>query len=330
MGHRRRGVAPDAHHWVWSPVWCRIPRPPVPRVNAMLGLASTMQVPRASCLSLPSWVPLNYERRLLRRDVDGAIRLPMCRRPAPGRRARWLEIQEARTDRSRRSASNGGEPLAAFSGSRCDRESHAKGTRQAKVRAGTEIAATRVPKGNPRAVRPRKPERAPEEARAGLLGRRVRPAVAEVGTRVPVAPMPCRDEPGGSDGACPKGREPNSLRNLSKMTEPSHKLTVDDAVNEFLSILRAQRGSDASAEWRPQTAEEHEAALFQCAEDVLQLLCPDRRSCPDALCRRLTLCRHLADLRVRRRDGRSPHPRRTPGAAALRHAIWLYMSACRT
>ena len=36
-----------------------------------------------------------------------------CRRPAPGRRARWLEIQEARCDRFRQSVSNGAEPETA-------------------------------------------------------------------------------------------------------------------------------------------------------------------------------------------------------------------------
>ena len=38
---------------------------------------------------------------------------PTCRRPAPGRRARWLKIQGARCDRFRRSVSNGAEPETA-------------------------------------------------------------------------------------------------------------------------------------------------------------------------------------------------------------------------
>src|SRR5262245_15010617 len=45
--------------------------------------------------------------RLQRRDVDGAIRHPTGRRPAPGRRARWLEIQGDRCVGYRRAASNG-------------------------------------------------------------------------------------------------------------------------------------------------------------------------------------------------------------------------------
>lgn len=112
------------------------------------------------------------------------------------------------------------------------------------------------------------------------------------------------------------------------------KLSVDDAVQQFFAILREASGleePDASrpAELHRETPEEAEAHRFRCAEEVLRLLCPDPRWCSDRRCRRLAMCRHFADLRARQRDGRSPHPRRTPGAAALRHAIWLYTNACR-
>jgi len=61
--------------------------------------------------------------------------------------------------------------------------------REAKDRTGTEIAATRVPKGNPRGREaPESPTRALEEARAGLLGLCRQPRGCRVGTRVPVAP----------------------------------------------------------------------------------------------------------------------------------------------
>jgi hypothetical protein len=118
------------------------------------------------------------------------------------------------------------------------------------------------------------------------------------------------------------------------MTKFTPNLSVDDAVQEFLAILSRAWGSaepDASrlAELQRDTPEEAEARRFRCAEEVLRLLCSDPRWCTDRRCRRLTMCRRLADLRARQRDRRSPHPRRTPGAAALRHAIWLYMNACR-
>ena len=113
------------------------------------------------------------------------------------------------------------------------------------------------------------------------------------------------------------------------MTPRSPELTVDQAVDQFFSILREQWGSEPSGNCGPETPAEHEVRLFGCAEEVLRLLCPDPRGCNDRHCRRLSLCRHFADLHARQRDGRSPHPKRTPGAAALRHAIWLYMNACR-
>ena len=95
-----------------------------------------------------------------------------CRRPAPGRRARWLEIQEARCDRFRRSGSNVAEPETA--------ERHmaveAGQTDPADGRsfaAGSKDAATRVPKGNPL-------------RRAHVLHG---PSIGcGVGTRVPVVP----------------------------------------------------------------------------------------------------------------------------------------------
>ena len=65
--------------------------------------------------------------------------------------------------------------------------------RDAKGWPGTEIAATRVPKGNPRDREvPGSPTRALEEARAGLLGLCRQPRGCRVGTRVPVAPCGLR------------------------------------------------------------------------------------------------------------------------------------------
>jgi hypothetical protein len=112
------------------------------------------------------------------------------------------------------------------------------------------------------------------------------------------------------------------------MTTVSPELTEDDAVQQFLTLLRAQLGP-SSGQSVLETPEQAEARRFRCAEEVLRLLCPDPRACADRRCRRLTLCRHFAEQRARERNGRSPQPRRTPGAAALRRAIWYYMNASR-
>jgi len=79
----------------------------------------------------------------------------------------------------------------------------------------------------------------------------------------------------------------------------------------------------------PETPEQAEARRFRCAEEVLRLVCPDPRVCPDRQCRRRRLCRHFLDLHAQQRAGRSPNPRRTPGAAALRRAMWLYVNGRR-
>jgi hypothetical protein len=112
------------------------------------------------------------------------------------------------------------------------------------------------------------------------------------------------------------------------MTTTPPELTEDDAVHYFFAMLGARLGPP-SGEGAPETPEQAEARRFRCAEEVLRLVCPDPRACTDRHCRRQTHCRHFADLRVLQREGRSSHPRRTPGAAALRRAIWLYMSTCR-
>ena len=109
-----------------------------------------------------------------------------------------------------------------------------------------------------------------------------------------------------------------------------HKLDVNEAVAEFLAILVAELGPETAARSGAEaveTAAEAEARYFRCAEALLRLACPEPTLCTDPRCRRGGLCRHLADLRAR---GRSRHgrqaTRRTPGAAALRHAIWVFMN----
>ncbi len=96
---------------------------------------------------------------------------PMCRRPAPGRRARWLEIREACCDRCRRSASNGcgvrRPPRGTWPASRSSERAS-----RLQLAAVPKIAATRVPQGDPGDPKgPGGPSpRALEQARPGLLG----------------------------------------------------------------------------------------------------------------------------------------------------------------
>jgi hypothetical protein len=115
------------------------------------------------------------------------------------------------------------------------------------------------------------------------------------------------------------------------MTEPPRQPTIDQAMGEFCALLN-ERPDDLDdappGDCRPpQTPEEAEAACFRMAEHLIRLVCPDPAACADQRCRRDGLCRYLVHLRDRQSANKSVHPRRTPGAEALRHAIWLYMSS---
>jgi hypothetical protein len=79
----------------------------------------------------------------------------------------------------------------------------------------------------------------------------------------------------------------------------------------------------------PATPEEAEASHFRLAEFVLGLACPDPRACSDQRCRRSGLCRHFAHLRQLQQSGVTHHPRRTPGAEAVRYAVWVCMNSGR-
>jgi hypothetical protein len=78
------------------------------------------------------------------------------------------------------------------------------------------------------------------------------------------------------------------------------------------------------------TPEQTEASRFEFAETVLRAACPDPRLCPHHRCRRLRLCRHVADLRAVRDGTRKlPPSRRPPGATMIRHAIWVFVNSGR-
>jgi hypothetical protein len=108
-----------------------------------------------------------------------------CRRPAPGTRARWPELQEARCNRFRRGVSNGAQPETAQKGTWPDRA--CMGSRptgspcgRPQLAAGRKSPKPRVPKGDP-------------------IGAGNRPAHGcGVGIRGPVAPR--REIAGGAVG----------------------------------------------------------------------------------------------------------------------------------
>jgi hypothetical protein len=114
---------------------------------------------------------------------------------------------------------------------------------------------------------------------------------------------------------------------------PVQQLSVDQAVADFCTMLKTELGTDTASPFSPaaaETPEEAEARHFRCAEELLRAVCPDPTGCPDQRCRRGGQCRHLADLRARQQGRQGPpRTRRTPGAAALRQAIWVFMQERR-
>jgi hypothetical protein len=107
------------------------------------------------------------------------------------------------------------------------------------------------------------------------------------------------------------------------------KLTVDEAVAEFHQILKTELAALPPAERAAggllPTPENDEDLRFRAAEALLRIACPDL--CAERRCRRAGQCRHLIDLAAMREGRhRMPNSRRTPGALALRHAIWVCMN----
>jgi hypothetical protein len=112
----------------------------------------------------------------------------------------------------------------------------------------------------------------------------------------------------------------------------SHTLNVDEAVAQFAAILREElgAGADADAGLGPvsgETLAEAEARRFRTAGQLLRLVCPDPSRCSNQRCRRTRLCRHVAEQQEQQGRAIDGSSRRTPGAEALRHAIWLFMNS---
>lgn len=114
--------------------------------------------------------------------------------------------------------------------------------------------------------------------------------------------------------------------------EQQPALTLDQAVAEFQALANEMLGDappGTAAAPAPRSPEEREAGLFGFAEAVIGLVCPDPLACEEQRCRRNAVCRHLARVRGKQASGQSVHPRRTPGAEAVRYAMWVFMSADR-
>jgi hypothetical protein len=115
------------------------------------------------------------------------------------------------------------------------------------------------------------------------------------------------------------------------MTEPARPLTIDEALGEFPDMLEDVLGETPTGDRMPppETPQEAETRCFLLAQYLIGRACPAPSGCADYGCRRDATCKHLARVRARYRAGRSSHPRRPPGADALRYAIWVYVSSRR-
>jgi hypothetical protein len=117
------------------------------------------------------------------------------------------------------------------------------------------------------------------------------------------------------------------------MIDLSRQLTIDDAVSEFSAMIEDGVLGDAplpdGGTPAPETPQEAETRHFLLARYLIGLACPATAACDDRRCRREAVCRHLIHVRDRWSAGRSSHPRRPPGADALRYAIWVYVASRR-
>ena len=114
------------------------------------------------------------------------------------------------------------------------------------------------------------------------------------------------------------------------MTALSRPLTIDEAIGEFQAMVQDELGEAGPGVCGPplETPAETDSRHFLLAQYLIGLACPAPARCRDYRCRRDT-CWHLARVRARWSARKSSHPRRPPGADALRYAIWVYVSAQR-
>lgn len=122
------------------------------------------------------------------------------------------------------------------------------------------------------------------------------------------------------------------------MIDPSHQITIDEALAEFRAMIEdgvlggaplPSRGDAPTPAPAPETPQEADTRRFLMAQYLIGLACPAPAACGDQRCRREATCRHLVHVRDRWCAGSSSHPRRPPGADALRNAIRIYVASRR-
>jgi hypothetical protein len=116
------------------------------------------------------------------------------------------------------------------------------------------------------------------------------------------------------------------------MTDTLPPLTIDEAMGAFQTMVQDVLGDEPLGDGAPlsETPQEAETRRFLLAQHLIDRTCPSPSACAYRACRRDATCQHLARVRARWAAGRSSHPRRPPGADALRYAIWVYVSARRS
>lgn len=114
------------------------------------------------------------------------------------------------------------------------------------------------------------------------------------------------------------------------MTYVPQRLSVDEAMADFSKLVDVIHGPsryDPARASTPQTFAEAEAERFRFAESVLGAACPAPARCSKHRCRRNRVCQHFENLRaIRCPPQPQPFSRRSPGAQAVRYAVWVYMN----
>jgi hypothetical protein len=117
------------------------------------------------------------------------------------------------------------------------------------------------------------------------------------------------------------------------MIDPSLQLTIDDAMAEFSAMIDDLplngSGNGRACALPQETPQEADTRHFLLAQYLIGLACPAPGACGDPRCRRDGACRYLLQVRDRWNARMSSHPRRPPGADALRRAIWVYVASRR-
>jgi len=114
------------------------------------------------------------------------------------------------------------------------------------------------------------------------------------------------------------------------MTDPPNRYSVDEAMASFSKLADAIYGpsqDDPARALSPPTFVEAEAERFRFAENVLAAACPAPARCGQHRCRRNRVCQHFEKLRaIQSPPQPQPFSRRSPGAQAVRYAVWVYMN----